>query len=462
MFLYVYVYIYIYIFILYHFYFSLHYSMRKHAVCNTNECIGATQHQTQIQAQSFDEQKLSKNNPVDVRTQKKKERKRQMSAQPLRIPRLVHRVWFDLGSGAHPPEEKYGEMRASFLRHHALKEPQWPPPATEVSIHKEHVSEMVDRAERIACDADFERDDPNGQWRVIQWSKPMADEFVARRYAWFVPYWETYKEPIFQIDAIRYLVLCALGGVYLDQDILFYRNIEPMLRDPGVWVNIPGLSRGVVLIESKRVGVKGINNYVIASERGNDFMTHVVSGLVVAHESVFHLRSSFIGTMRVAGPLFLERSLATYQSIHHSDPDKLRGIVVLAPASFLSDTQKQRHPYDFSSQTSQPLPSPLSVRKWGGRYASPSVTYPLHDTGYGIHQFGKSWGCMTKVICDIARVIVVLAALVVLILIAVLVNKTHCTARNKTSSWKNGGQPGDPGRVHPKPTDIGTIILAPA
>lgn len=253
------------------------------------------------------------------------------------IPRLVHRVWFDLGNGPDPPEHAYGSMRDSFDQHHRMEEPQWPPAGMSHAIS---ASDAVNIAERMARDADIERTDPGRGWRIIQWTKPMADEFVARYHVWFLPYWHTYKEPIFQIDAIRYMVLCTLGGIYLDQDIALHRSLDDMLFDaPDSTLQPSALSapssptptrsetllgntaaphrspREVVLVECQRVGIRGINNYVVASRRGHPFMEHLVRELYYAHQSVFHCKASFVGTMRVAGPLFLERAFAIYQSL---------------------------------------------------------------------------------------------------------------------------------------------------
>ena len=100
------------------------------------------------------------------------------------IPKIIHKVWFNLsGNDPVPPKKRYGKMINS--------------------LHKFHK-----------------------EWIIITWNEKMCNNLIYKHYAWFVPIWETYKTPIYKIDAIRYFILHRYGGVYVDQDIEFLSFYE--------------------------------------------------------------------------------------------------------------------------------------------------------------------------------------------------------------------------------------------
>lgn len=75
----------------------------------------------------------------------------------------------------------------------------------------------------------WKRDYPD--WVYIFWDKEKMDSFVQ---IYYPQYWEIYNQfpyPIQRCDAIRYLFLYQMGGMYVDLDYESLRSIEPLVKD---------------------------------------------------------------------------------------------------------------------------------------------------------------------------------------------------------------------------------------
>lgn len=74
----------------------------------------------------------------------------------------------------------------------------------------------------------WKRDYP--EWEYILWDKEKMDDFVQSHYP---QYWKQYNQfpyPIQRCDAIRYLFLYEIGGMYVDLDYESIRSIEPLIK----------------------------------------------------------------------------------------------------------------------------------------------------------------------------------------------------------------------------------------
>jgi len=185
---------------------------------------------------------------------------------------LLHRIWFDMGNGPVPPEERYGDARRSAERMHA-------------------------------------------HWRIVDWDKDAAERLLNERYPWFLPVWRAYRSEIHRVDAIRYFCIHAYGGVYADQDIMFVRPLDALIAPP---------RRTVLVCDTPLLG--GLNNYFMAGVRGDPFFAHAISRLPRAAQSPWHVKRSAIGTFVVAGPTFLDRAYRSY--VRRGD------ITLLGPEAF--------------------------------------------------------------------------------------------------------------------------------
>lgn len=251
------------------------------------------------------------------------------------IPRIIHKVWFDMGKGARPPRDAYGAMDDALEALHP----------------------------------------PDDGWTVVRWGLGSAERLVAGRYPGFAATWASYKSPIYRVDAIRYLILHAFGGIYVDQDVLPLRSLTPMIERS---VGAPhGEARRVVLVRSP-YWLREVSNFVMAAEPGSAFMAAVITDLPRRAASLWHARDSFVGTMSVAGPRVL---IAAVRRTRPQD-----GVCVLGPASFAS--------------------------------VAPRAAEDPADAAYGIHGFKSAWGVGRKIAADALRASVLLILVLTVVTVA--------------------------------------------
>jgi mannosyltransferase OCH1-like enzyme len=67
-------------------------------------------------------------------------------------------------------------------------------------------------------------------WQHILWTDRMNREFVACYFPNFLSAYDSYPYNIQRADAIRYLLLYKLGGVYVDLDVECLQNVEPLIN----------------------------------------------------------------------------------------------------------------------------------------------------------------------------------------------------------------------------------------
>ncbi len=69
----------------------------------------------------------------------------------------------------------------------------------------------------------WKRDYPD--WEYILWDNSMMIDFISKHYPRYMKKYESFPYNIQRWDAIRYLILNKMGGMYVDFD---YESIEPM------------------------------------------------------------------------------------------------------------------------------------------------------------------------------------------------------------------------------------------
>ena len=53
-------------------------------------------------------------------------------------------------------------------------------------------------------------------WEYRLWTDADNRAFLAQHYAWFLPIYDYYPQPIMRVDAVRYFILYHYGGLYVD------------------------------------------------------------------------------------------------------------------------------------------------------------------------------------------------------------------------------------------------------
>jgi len=67
-------------------------------------------------------------------------------------------------------------------------------------------------------------------WEYRLWTDDMNRAFISRYFPEFLARYDSYPSGIYRVDAVRYLVLYKLGGVFVDMDFECFRNISPLLQ----------------------------------------------------------------------------------------------------------------------------------------------------------------------------------------------------------------------------------------
>ena len=140
-------------------------------------------------------------------------------------------------------------------------------------------------------------------WEYRLWTDDESESFVARHYPDFLSTFQNYPYGIQRADAIRYLVLYQLGGVYADLDYECLQPLDPLLEGHTAVIGMePDEHAAISKVEHM------ICNALMASEPGHPFMASVIE----------HLKRATHGTvadfdiLSTTGPLMLNEVYAAY------------------------------------------------------------------------------------------------------------------------------------------------------
>lgn len=75
------------------------------------------------------------------------------------------------------------------------------------------------------------------EWEYTLWTDADNRRLIADRYPWFLSTYDSYPRDIQRVDAAKYFILHAYGGVYLDMDTECLRPIDPLIEDGGLVVS---------------------------------------------------------------------------------------------------------------------------------------------------------------------------------------------------------------------------------
>jgi len=106
----------------------------------------------------------------------------------LKVPTILHQVWFKFPNGPEEPPREYKEMRESWVKNHP-------------------------------------------GWTHYLWNSKNSREFVKTHFPHMLGVYDGYPKEINRVDAIRYFVLAVYGGVYADCDSMSLKPLTPLLEN---------------------------------------------------------------------------------------------------------------------------------------------------------------------------------------------------------------------------------------
>ncbi|KAJ6438271.1 glycosyltransferase family 32 protein [Purpureocillium lavendulum] len=129
-------------------------------------------------------------------------------------------------------------------------------------------------------------------WEHKLWTDANASDFIADNYPWVLPHYTRYPQQIQRANVLRYALLHAMGGVYLDLDVACLAPLDdtPLVR-------LPFVSPGAY--------PAGVNNAFIAARPGHAFLRLLVDA-VPRHDMFWGLpmRVPYVENMLSTGCMF--------------------------------------------------------------------------------------------------------------------------------------------------------------
>lgn len=181
----------------------------------------------------------------------------------------------------------------------------------------------------------WKRDYPN--WEYKLWDNQMMNEFIQEFYP---QYWDIYNQLPYNVqrwDAIRYLILNKIGGLYVDFD---YESIEPideLIKDKTCCFALEPKSHCKVF---KREIDQVFNNALMLCEPGHPFMQKIVE-TVFTEEMLNYKAPKDLCVYNTTGPWIL---IDLYDSLSEKEKNE----IYLIPAKYVTpfdlvQAQRFRH-----------------------------------------------------------------------------------------------------------------------
>ncbi|XZF16130.1 glycosyltransferase family 32 protein [Chitinophagaceae bacterium MMS25-I14] len=136
-------------------------------------------------------------------------------------------------------------------------------------------------------------------WKYMLWTDEMNRRFVATHFPEYLSIYDRFPAAIQRVDAVRYMILYKLGGIFVDLDFECLRNIMPLLeghicvfgREPDAHCSIHN---------KKQI----ISNAFMASVPGHDFFYAILEEIKSGPQITSH---RFDRVLESTGPFMLTR-----------------------------------------------------------------------------------------------------------------------------------------------------------
>lgn len=199
-------------------------------------------------------------------------------------------------------------------------------------------------------------------WEYIQWDKGMMDAFMERCFPQFVDIFARFPYNVQRWDAIRYLILYQMGGMYVDFDYESLRPMDGLLAGRECCFALePDSHRRVFKRPVERV----FNNALMLSVPGHPFMRTVIEGVFTEESLKGGWGSKDLCVLNTTGPWKL---IDLYEALM---PERQAGIYLI-PAKYVT-------PFD--------VPQAFRVR-------SGEISDELEqclEEAYAVHYFFGNW-----------------------------------------------------------------------
>ena len=200
-------------------------------------------------------------------------------------------------------------------------------------------------------------------WEYMFWDNDKMNRFIKAHYS---QYWDIYSRFPYNVqrwDAIRYLILDKIGGMYVDFDYESVCNMEELLKDKSccfaleseLHTNIPGYERKDPVF----------NNALMLCEPGHPFIQRIIKKVFTEKMLAFE-GSKTVCVLSTTGPWMIN-DLYYYESAKQEQEE-----VYLIPAKYVT---------------------PFTMHQ-ARRFRAGEVSEELEDclkVAYAVHYFFSEW-----------------------------------------------------------------------
>lgn len=154
---------------------------------------------------------------------------------------------------------------------------------------------------KVLCET-WKNDYP--EWEYILWNDRMMDDFVREHYP---QYWDIYRRFPYDVqrwDAVRYLILDKMGGMYIDVDYESLSPIDKLIENKTCCFALEPKLHCKAFEKFKKKVEQVFNNAMMASIPGHPFMRKVIN-TVFREETLCYNASKQLCVYNTTGPWML-------------------------------------------------------------------------------------------------------------------------------------------------------------
>lgn len=150
--------------------------------------------------------------------------------------------------------------------------------------------------------------DNHPDWEYIFWDNRKMNDFVAENYPEFETKYHKLNHNIQRWDAIRYLILYKMGGMYVDFDYESIESIEPILKGHSCCFS----SEPKEHAKSFNDGSIYFNNALMASVPAHPFMKRIIDNVFGDDDREQEFPNKMMEVLYTTGPLMLSKLYDNY------------------------------------------------------------------------------------------------------------------------------------------------------
>jgi mannosyltransferase OCH1-like enzyme len=211
----------------------------------------------------------------------------------------------------------------------------------------------------------WKRDYPD--WEYILWDDKMMNDFISEHYPQCVERYNSFPYNVQRWDAIRYLILDKIGGMYVDCDYESIESMDAFLADKTCCFAMEPASHRH-FINSKKNG-RVISNAMMLSVPNHFFFKKLINSVFGKHSDQF-AHNKFAHVMTTTGPYCI---LDSYDSLTPEEQEH----IYLIPAKYVM-------PFDYGQ-----------IQRFRHGEESDELEEHLQEA-YAIHYFFGEWVPDTK------------------------------------------------------------------